>query len=94
MSSRRPIVIAYDVSCNEHRGKILRILKNWRLDGQKSVHECLLTPTEAEELFLQISQHINIKTDVLLFAWLEPKRKVLCRGTGKNAISSTLWHVR
>jgi len=38
--SRKPIIVAYDISNNKVRSKALKIVKEWRLDGQKSVHEC------------------------------------------------------
>ena len=86
MSIPRPIVVAYDISKNKIRAKIYKILKEWRLGGQKSVHE-------AEELFLQLSEPLDKKTDRLLMVWLETHRPVLYRGIGKNSISRKLWHV-
>jgi CRISPR-associated protein Cas2 len=91
MPFRQPIVIAYDVTDRRNRAKVLRILKAWRLDGQKSVHECRLTTSQAEELFLQLSDWIAPESDHLLFAWLQPHRRVLCRGLGRNMIREKLW---
>ena len=93
MSYLQPIVIAYDVTDRRTRARVLRILKIWRLDGQKSVHECRLTSNQAEELFLQLSDWIDPESDLLLFAWLEPHRRVLCRGLGRNMIKEKLWFV-
>ena len=93
MSISRPIVVAYDISKNKIRAKIYKILKEWRLGGQKSVHECRLKMRQAEELFLQLSEPLDKKTDLLLMVWLETHRPVLYRGIGKNSISRKLWHV-
>lgn len=93
MQSQQPLVIAYDVSERRSRAKILRILKDWRLDGQKSVHECRLSKAQAEELFLQLTDWIHPKTDLLLFAWFEPQRQILCRGLGCNKVRNNLWIV-
>ena len=50
--ARRAALVAYDIRSDSTRRRVLRILRDWRVDGQLSVHECLLTPTEAEELFI------------------------------------------
>ncbi len=81
--ARRPVVIAYDISSNRRRRRVRRLLHRWRLDGQKSVHECLLSLREAEELYLQIMELIDPKTDRLLLAWLHPHGPVLARGVGR-----------
>ncbi len=88
----RPIVVAYDIRENKTRSRVLKVLREWRLDGQKSVHECRLTQKEAEELFLQLGQTIDTATDNLIMAWIEPKRRVLARGIGKTTpLFDKLW---
>ena len=82
--SRQPLIIAYDISDDRIRRQVYRILLNWRLDGQKSVHECRLTRAEAQELFIQLCEFIDPATDQLLFAWLTPDRPVLARGIGRT----------
>lgn len=68
---RKSAVIAYDISCNKRRGKVFKCLKKWRLDGQYSLFECLLSDKEAEELFLQLSALIDESEDALMLAWLD-----------------------
>ncbi|KPA15874.1 CRISPR-associated protein Cas2 [Candidatus Magnetomorum sp. HK-1] len=87
MRKNRPIVVAYDISDNKARRKVFKILKSWRIDGQKSVHECRLSNYQAEELFLQISDPINQSTDRLMMAWLSQNRKILIRGKARNLIN-------
>ena len=72
---RRPVVIAYDVSCNKRRRKVFRCLESWRLSAQYSVFECKLNAREAEELFLQLTDLIHEDEDTLLLAWLDQNRK-------------------
>jgi len=72
---RKPAVIAYDIRSNKRRRRVFRILKQWKLDAQYSVFECSLSQGEAEELFLQLSSLLNEKTDSLLLAWLDKRRK-------------------
>jgi CRISPR-associated protein Cas2 len=80
--NRRPAVIAYDISHPLRRRRVHRRLLQWRIDGQKSVHECLLAPREAEELYLQLGELIDPQKDRLLLAWLAPNSPVEARGTG------------
>ncbi len=84
MKPFRPVVFAYDISKDKTRRKVFKILKDWRLDGQKSVHECRLPTKSAEELFIQISSIIDKKNDNLIMTWIDPHRKVLARGIGKT----------
>ena len=94
MRTKRPLVVAYDISKNKVRAKIYKILKEWRIGGQKSVHECRLNKGQAEELFLRLSEPLNMSTDSLLMAWLEPHRSILFRGLGKDEINRKIWHIR
>mgnify|MGYP001585005269 CR=1 FL=1 len=90
----KPIIVAYDITSNKTRSRVLKVVKEWRLEGQKSVHECRLKMREAEELFLQLSQPLNRQTDSLLMIWLEPHRPVLFRGLGRNTrIQQKLWYM-
>jgi len=91
---KKPIVVAYDICCNKVRTKIYKTLKEWRIGGQKSVHECRLSKGQAEELFLQLSEPLSNETDCLLMAWLEPHRGILYRGLGRDDINRKLWHIR
>jgi CRISPR-associated protein Cas2 len=91
----RPIVVAYDISVNKKRAAVRKILKEWNLDNQKSVYECRLTQVQAEELFLQLSHEIDTKTDNLIMAWVEPRRKILTRGLGRHtAMDKKLFFIR
>jgi len=87
----RPVIVAYDISDNKARKNVFKILKMWRLDGQKSVHECRLKKNQAQELFIQISEHINQSTDSIMIAWIETHRKILYRGLGRDSLSKNLW---
>lgn len=93
--SRNPIIIAYDISANPIRRRIYKILLEWRLDGQKSVHECVLSIAEAQELFIQLGQAIDPATDRLLLAWVAPRRPLYARGVGRvNALFTKLFNIR
>ena len=93
MGKSKAIIISYDISDGKTRAKVRKILKEWRLGGQKSVHECHLKQKQAEELFLQLGALLDEKTDRLLMAWLEPRRSLLCRGTATDNLSPDLMQV-
>lgn len=59
-------VFAYDIACDRRRNSALRLLRQWRIDGQLSVHECRLSQPHATELFLQLAATLDPKTDKLL----------------------------
>lgn len=94
MSTPKPVIVAYDISSNRVRGRVRKILREWSLGGQKSVHECRLKMWQAEELFLQLSEPLDNGKDRLLMAWLEPHRAVLHRGTGSDNTRRTCRHVK
>ncbi len=79
----RPCVVAYDIASNRIRRKVLRLLREWRLDGQKSVHECRLTHRQAEQLFAELAALIDPETDRLLLTWIQPRRRGAARGQGR-----------
>jgi CRISPR-associated protein Cas2 len=81
--TRKPAIVAYDISANRTRRQVHKILLEWRLDGQKSVHECVLSPAQAQELFMQLGAVIDPKTDRLLLAWMAPSRAPQARGVGR-----------
>jgi len=87
---RRPAIVAYDISDHRTRRRVLRILREWRLDGQRSVHECLLSDAEAQELFIQLGEAIEATTDRLLLAWVAAHRPVMARGAGRDDTFSRL----
>jgi CRISPR/Cas system-associated endoribonuclease Cas2 len=83
----RTAVIAYDIASNRRRRAVLRVLREWRIDGQYSAHECRLGRREAEELFLQLGALIDPLSDRLLLAWTDLRER---RGHGAGAQASSL----
>lgn len=81
---KRAILIAYDISHPKRRYRALKILKRWRLDGQKSVHECMLTTEQAQNLKNELTHVMNAEEDKLLMVWLDNTRPIQVFGTGKG----------
>jgi len=91
MNNRRTLIISYDISNDKTRKKAFKTLKDWRYDGQKSVHECKLTMNQAEELFLQLNEPLNQESDKLMMVWLDSHRNILYRGCGKANLKNNVW---
>lgn len=91
---RRPVVIAYDISSDKRRRQVFRCLKSWSLDCQYSVFECMLSASEAEELFLQLTALINQQEDTLMLAWLDKKRSAKAITQASNiGFQTPAWYV-
>ncbi|RMD71274.1 MAG: CRISPR-associated endonuclease Cas2 [Gammaproteobacteria bacterium] len=90
MYEPQPCIVAYDIASHRTRRRVLRVLREWRLDGQKSVHECRLTPIQAEELFVQLAEAIDSATDHLLLAWVQTRRRGLARGQGRVLVAGRI----
>lgn len=84
MDNKYPAIIAYDISNQKISYKLRKILKAWRIEGQKSVHECLLNQRQADQLFKELSSLIDPNTDKLLLAWINPYQPIINRGTGNS----------
>ncbi len=64
---KNPFVIAYDIHSNKKRLKVSEMLEKYGNRANKSVFECLLTPTEERKLKEYVFKMINSKTDSVLF---------------------------
>ena len=94
MPKRQDAIISYDISSDKKRRKAYRCLNQWKLESQYSVFECQLTQKEAEELFLQLIEFIDPKTDKLLLMWVDPYRdsKALTK-FAKIGFKQPIWYI-
>lgn len=79
---RKPAVIAYDIHDAKSRKQALQLVHGWRVDGQKSVHECWLSSEEACVLFAKLCDLIDPQSDHVLLAWVNQHDKPLGLGAG------------
>lgn len=63
---RAPFVFSYDISSAKVSSAARRCLRRWRMDGQYSVHETVLTPSEAEALSMELMEIVDPSTDSLI----------------------------
>lgn len=59
-------VIAYDISDNETRTKVFKLLKELGVNSQRSVFECELQPEEIRHIVSRIAPMLDSETDSLL----------------------------
>ena len=74
---RKPAIVAYDIVSNKRRRQLFRCLRTWKLDAQYSVFECRLSEAEAQELFLQLTDFMDLNEDQLLFTWIDNHREAV-----------------
>ena len=77
-SSLRPYLFAYDIACPRRARRVLRALRRWRIDGQLSVHETLLTPYQARDLSTELMELTDEKEDRLLACRLGRRGEAPC----------------
>lgn len=59
------VVVAYDVSSNDHRAMLAARLSRWGVRLQRSVFVCQLPAASMEELVTEWEGLINLESDVL-----------------------------
>ena len=82
MATQRNALIAYDIHRSSSRSRVRRALLPWRIDGQLSVHECLLSEIEADELLVHLDSLLDQSTDTLLLSWVTPAKPFAGLRTG------------
>lgn len=66
MSKRLLHLVCYDVRCPRRLAQVLKVVKGWSTGGQRSVHECWLTPRELAALERELLGVIDREEDSLL----------------------------
>ncbi|TSE29908.1 CRISPR-associated endoribonuclease Cas2 [Tepidimonas taiwanensis] len=82
MTQRSLYLFCYDVSCSRRRRRVQRLLATYRVEGQKSVFECLMTLAEVADAVEQLRRLIDPQTDRVHVIALDPRlpREGLGRG--------------
>ena len=60
------VVMAYDISDNETRTKVFKLLKELGINSQRSVFECELQPEEMRHIVNKITPMLDPESDSLL----------------------------
>lgn len=75
--------VVYDISCDNERAKVDKVLKNFGFRIQKSVFECRLNKKAKEELIARL-ESLNIKTGFIKIYRLEYSFKTPVIGEKKE----------
>lgn len=66
-NSKRLIVVAYDISNDRRRAKVVKILEKVGVRVNFSVFECMLTSKQYESLQKDLLQVISLKEDTVVY---------------------------
>jgi len=70
---RRLYLFCYDISCPRRWRRVHHLLTNYRVAGQKSVFECLMTPGEVEACVATLRETIEPSEDRVHVLALDPR---------------------
>lgn len=73
-------LISYDISDPRRLRRVFRYLQGYRVNGQKSVFECWITPAERREILLNLPKMTEPEQDRVHIFQLDPRQQVLCFG--------------
>lgn len=76
MSNPRALyLVAYDISHPRRLAKALQVVKEYATGGQKSVHECFLSPAEKAAMKRSLRSVIRPGEDSVVFVRLDPRAR-------------------
>lgn len=77
---RQLYIVAYDVSDPRRLRRALATCRAFATGGQKSVHECFLSPAEKSALAAELARIVDRRTDSAVLLRLDPRPRVRCLG--------------
>jgi CRISPR-associated protein Cas2 len=80
MTTRKLYLVAYDISEPKRLARALDVCREYATGGQKSVHECWLTPAEKREVLARLAEVIDHDTDRVHLFRLDPRMAVRAMG--------------
>lgn len=82
MTDRDLFLFCYDVSCRRRWRRVHRLLAGYRVAGQKSVFECLMTRAEVDATVAQLRELIDPAEDRVHVLALDPRQPREAWGRG------------
>lgn len=83
MKRSRPLyLVAYDITDPSRLRRVHDVVRAYSTGGQKSVHECFLSPGELSALQHELKAVIHLREDSLLILRLDPRMGVHVFGRG------------
>lgn len=90
---RRYYLLAYDVTSDRRRARVLKAVKAHGIGGQKSAHECWLSKVERRELMRRLRGLTDPAQDRLVLLRLDPRSDVRQLGKGEVLADPALFHL-
>ena len=86
-------VVAYDMSDDKRRRRLVRVLESWGYRVQESVFEAWTTPEERSKMAKQIRKCLDLAEDKLVIYVLPPQdcADIVMIGTGALAPNCSNW---
>lgn len=83
MTQRALHVVAYDVSHPRRLRLALHAVRGHASGGQKSVHECFLSPAEKVGLMRRLRAVLDGRSDGVIAVRLDPRSRPRCLGVAR-----------
>lgn len=92
MPERDFFLAAYDVAEPRRRAAALKLARGYATGGQRSVHECFLTPAERGELLLNLADVLNEREDRFVLVRLDPRARIYTLGAALAPCDPSYFH--
>jgi CRISPR-associated protein Cas2 len=90
MTTRQLHLVAYDVAHPKRLRRALRAVRAHATGGQKSAHECFLSPGERAALLRRLGDLLHPREDALLCLRLDPRAASRLMGIARPAPAGPL----
>lgn len=87
--ARRIFLVSYDIACPRRLGRVLKAAQAYRVEGQKSMHECWLTDTELQAFRPQLVSLIDPQEDRIHILLLDPRMTPQLWGRAHSFVQQT-----
>lgn len=86
-------LVSYDIACPKRLYRVLKAAQAYRVQGQKSMHECWLTDAELVALRPQLRHLINPLEDRIHILLLDPRMTPQLWGKAQTFVKQTYFMV-
>jgi len=93
VTARDLYLVAYDVSDPDRLRAALALARAYATGGQKSVHECFMTPAERGDLIHDFAAILDEATDRLLVLRLDPRSRTYALGAAAKPADPKYFYV-
>lgn len=86
-------LVSYDISCPKRLYRVLKVAQAYRVEGQKSMHECWLTDTELTDFRPKLAHLIDPNEDRIHILLLDPRMTPQLWGKAQTFIKQNYFMV-